>query len=78
MDQLRKLLASLTASQKITIAIVAIAVAAGVWSFVQWKRESDFRPLYTGMAAEDASAVVQKLKEGGVEYRLSENGGTVP
>ncbi|MBM3774589.1 MAG: flagellar M-ring protein FliF [Acidobacteria bacterium] len=77
MEQLRRLLASLSLSQKITIVLVALAVAAGVWSLAQWRRESDFRPLYTGMAPEDAGAVVQKLKESGVEYRLSESGSTV-
>ena len=45
--------------------------------FVHWKHEGDFRPLYTSMAPEDAAGVVQKLKETGVEYRLSDNGGTV-
>src|SRR5207237_10666214 len=46
-------------------------------AFVRWKRESDFRPLYVTLASEDAGAVVQKLKEGGVDYRLSENGASV-
>ena len=50
---------------------------AGVVGFSHWQHESDFRPLYTGMAPEDAAAVVQKLKESGVEYRLADNGTTV-
>ena len=52
-------------------------VAAGIAGFSQWRHEGDFRPLYTGLAAEDAGAVVQKLKEAGTEFRLSENGTTV-
>ena len=74
---MQKLLGSLSVKQRITILITVLAAAAGLYALVQWKRESDFRPLFTGMAAEDAGAVVQKLKEGGVPYRLSENGGTV-
>src|SRR5262245_19608462 len=74
---MRKLLASLGLRQRITIAAVAVLAAAGLFALVRWKREGDFRPLFTGMAAEDAGAVVQKLKEAGVPYRLSENGGTV-
>ena len=77
MDQLRKLYSNLTVMQRITVLMAALAVGAGLFGFVQWKRESDFRPLYTTLASEDAGAVVQKLKEGGVEYRLSENGSTV-
>ena len=67
----------LSATQRVTIVLAAIAVCAGLFSFARWRRESDFRPLYTTLASEDAGAVVQKLKETGVEYRLSENGSTV-
>lgn len=72
-----KLLASLGIRQRITIVAVALLAAGGLYSLLRWKREADFRPLFTEMAAEDASAVVQKLKEAGVPYRLSETGGTV-
>ena len=77
MDQFKKLYTDLSATQRITIVLAAIAVGAGLLSFARWRRESDFRPLYTSLASEDAGAVVQKLKETGVEYRLSENGSTV-
>src|SRR5436190_22411575 len=74
---MQKLLASLSLRQRITILIAVLVAGGGLYSLIHWKRESDFRPLFTGMAAEDAGAVVQKLKEGGVPYRLSENGGSV-
>ena len=77
MDQFKKLYTDLSATQRVTIVLAAIAVCAGLFSFARWRRESDFRPLYTTLASEDAGAVVQKLKETGVEYRLSENGSTV-
>ena len=77
MDQFRKLYANLSVGQRITIVLLALAVGAGLIAFARWKRESDFRPLYTTLASEDAGAVVQKLKEGAVEYRLAENGSTV-
>jgi len=77
MDQFRKVIANLSAMQRITIALVVVAVGAGLYGLVHWRQESDFRPLYTTLASEDAGAVVQKLKESGVVYRLSENGSTV-
>ena len=77
MNQLSNLVNSLSIRQRMTILVVALAVAAGLVSFSRWRRESDFRPLYQSLAAEDAGAIVQKLKESGVEYRLAENGGTV-
>ena len=77
MEQFKKLLADLSIMQRVTIVAAALVVGAGIFAFVQWKRESDFRPLYTALASEDAGAVVQKLREGGVDFRLSESGSTV-
>ena len=74
---MKKLWASLSNSQRISIAAVALLTVAGLYAFSQWRHESDFRPLYTSMAPEDAAAVVQKLRESGVEYRLGDNGATV-
>jgi flagellar M-ring protein FliF len=72
-----KILANLSTRQKITIAVVTVAVAAGLYSLVQWRKEGDFHPLFTGLSPEDAAGIVQKLKESGVEYRLPEGGGSV-
>src|SRR5579883_1995637 len=70
-------LTHLTVRQRLSIAAVAVLLGVGIFFFVRQQREADFRPLFTGVPAEDAAAVVQKLKEAGVEYRLSESGGTV-
>jgi flagellar M-ring protein FliF len=74
MDQAKKLLLALTPRQLATIAIVAIAVVGGVLGLSRWQRESGMRPLYTGLAPEDASAIVQKLREAGVDYKISSSG----
>src|SRR5260370_35828498 len=72
-----KILANLSTRQRITILVVAIAVGVGLYSLVQWKKEADFRPLFTGVTPEDAAAIVQKLKESGADYRLPEGVGSV-
>ncbi|MBZ5580144.1 MAG: flagellar M-ring protein FliF [Acidobacteriia bacterium] len=72
-----KLLASLPVRQRITILLVALLAGAGLYALVHWQREADFRPLFTGLTAEDAGGIVQKLKEAGVDYRLPEGGGAV-
>jgi len=77
MEQFRKLVASLNLKQRVTIVVAAIAAVALCSALVHWKHESDFRPLFTGMAPEDAANIVQKLKESSAEYRLSDNGATV-
>jgi flagellar M-ring protein FliF len=63
--------------QRVSIPLAALTVVAGLVIFSQWRRERDFKPLFTGMGSEDAGAVVTKLKESGVEYRVSEDSSTV-
>lgn len=77
MDQLKQLVTALTMRQRIGIAMMALIVAGGLLGFVKWKHERDFKPLFTGMAPEDAAGIVQKLKESGVDYRISDNGTAV-
>jgi flagellar M-ring protein FliF len=77
MQQIRKLLASLTLRQKLTLLAAALLVTGSLVALTHWRRERDFRPLYTGLSAEDAGALVEKLRSSGVEYRLADNGATV-
>lgn len=74
---MKKILANLSLRQRITIVLVAVLAGAGLYSLVVWKKEADFKPLFTNLAAEDAGGIVQKLKESGAEYRLTESGSTV-
>jgi flagellar M-ring protein FliF len=77
MDQIKKLIAGLSLRSRIYIVAAAVLVVAALIAFTNWRRERDFRPLYSGMSAEDAAAVVQKLRESGTEFRLAENGTSV-
>ncbi|MBS1859584.1 MAG: flagellar M-ring protein FliF [Acidobacteria bacterium] len=77
MDGIKKLIAGLSVAQRISIVAVAVLLGVGIFTFSRSRYEGDFRPLYSSMSLEDASTVVQKLKETGVEYRLTDNGSTV-
>ena len=74
---MKKLLANLSVAQQITMIVVATAVAAGLYGFVHWQKEDDFKPLFTGLAPEEAGGIVQKLKESGADYRLRDSGSEV-
>jgi flagellar M-ring protein FliF len=76
-EQAKTLVTGMSMFQRISIVLVTLLVGGGIAAVVHFRTEGDFRPLYTGMAAEDAAPVVQKLRESGVEYRLADNGGTV-
>jgi flagellar M-ring protein FliF len=74
---MKKLLASLSLRQKVTIVIAMAAAGASLYALMHWRQEADFKPLFAGLPAEDSAAIVQKLKESGTPYRVSEPGGTV-
>jgi flagellar M-ring protein FliF len=76
MSQWKKLLGSLSLKQRAMIGAAAVLIAAGIFSFTRWRHDESFTPLFTAMYAEDAGAVIQKLKENGIEYRITEQNGT--
>lgn len=73
----KRLLAALPVRQRILIAVTAVLVVGGLFAMSAWRKERDFKPLYTGMAPEDAGAIVEKLKESDVEHRLTDGGASV-
>jgi len=75
--QFRRLLSMVSVSQRWTLAVASILIVGGVYSFTRWQHESGFSPLYTSLAQDDAGLIVQKLKEEGVEYRLSADGSVI-
>jgi flagellar M-ring protein FliF len=77
MNQLRQLVGRLTWPQRIWMAAVVLAVVGGIVALARWNEERDFKPLFTGLAAEDAGALVGKLRESGFDYRLADNGATI-
>ncbi|MGD1070249.1 MAG: flagellar basal-body MS-ring/collar protein FliF [Bryobacteraceae bacterium] len=77
MNQLQKLAADLTVVQRVSVAAAVLITGGAIAALLHYRHEGDFRPLYTAMAPEDAAPVVQKLKESGVEYRLSDGGSVV-
>jgi flagellar M-ring protein FliF len=76
MEQLKKLSESLSGGQRLAI-ISAIALSLATLGFIRWSASANFKPLYTSLSQEDAGAVIQKLKESGVEYRLVDGGSTI-
>jgi flagellar M-ring protein FliF len=77
MNEIKRLLASLSWKQMLSLALAAAAVIGALALLSRWSRERDFRPLFSALSAEDAGAVLAKVRESGVEFRLSDNGSSV-
>lgn len=61
-----------------TFALIAVAalVLGGV-ALANWASKPTMSPLFSGLSASDASAVVDQLNSEGVKYQLTDGGGTV-
>src|SRR5579885_1755325 len=77
MGQLNQLWSRLTWAQRIWIGVAAAAVIGGLSYLNHWNQERDFKPLFSGLAPEDAGTITSKLRELGVEYRLASDGAEV-
>jgi flagellar M-ring protein FliF len=77
MNQFRRIWNSMSMAQRISLAVVPALLCLAVWGLTRWRHEKDFRAVYTSLAPEDASALTQKLRESGIEYRLDETGSTI-
>ncbi len=77
MEQLKQLWEGLSWAQRIWILVAALAVGGGITVFSRWNQERDFKPLFSNLAPEDAGALVAKLKESAIEYRLADNGASI-
>jgi flagellar M-ring protein FliF len=74
MSQLKQLIAGLSPQRRVLILAAVVLAAAGLWGLVRWRQEAGFRPLYADLSMEDAGAVVARLKESGVPYRVAADG----
>jgi flagellar M-ring protein FliF len=66
-----------TAGQKaVTIGLV-LALVVGGYFFSVWAGKPTYAPLFSNLAATDASAIVEKLTAEGVQYELTDGGATI-
>lgn len=61
-----------------TIAVIGVALLVlGAIALGSWLARPQLSPLFTGLSAADASAVVEQLKSAGVGYELTDGGATI-
>lgn len=77
MNQLLRIWNSLTLVQRISLILVPAILGVSLWGVANWRKEKDFRPLYTGLAPEDAAAMAQKLRETATEFKTDETGAAI-
>lgn len=71
--QLKTLFGSMTSAKRFTLLTLVCATIAGFIFLMVWSAEPDFQPLYSNLAPEDAGAILTRLKEKKIPYKISPN-----
>ena len=75
--QLNATFSNLSLGKKITLVTLILGSMAGFAFLMNWTGKAEFQPLYGQLDAEDASAILSKLREQKIEYRIASNGSTI-
>jgi len=73
-EQIIAIFRSLPASRKVLMGSVLLMVVAGLSIMFLWANKTDFQSVYTNLSPEDASQIVERLKEQKIPYQLVGNG----
>jgi flagellar M-ring protein FliF len=76
-EQFSRLFGNLTGTQKALIAVVAVAMTIGMVALVTVVNRPTFGVLYSNLAEQDASKIVDKLKEKSIPYTLEDGGKSI-
>jgi flagellar M-ring protein FliF len=61
-----------------TVAIIGVAVLAlGVVALTFWITKPAYTPLFSGLSGTDANTIVEQLRTDGVQYEITNGGGTI-
>jgi flagellar M-ring protein FliF len=77
LSRIKSVLASITLGQKVVIGLLSVGLVLGGFVFYNWVTTPTYAPLFSNLAASDASAIVDQLNSQGVSYQLADGGATV-
>jgi flagellar M-ring protein FliF len=69
--------AEFTFGQRAIVVVAVLALGLGAFGLSKWAAQPTWSPLFTNLSAADASAMVDQLKTDGVQYQLTNGGGTI-
>jgi flagellar M-ring protein FliF len=76
-ERARAVFADFTAGQKTVTALVVVGLIVGAYLFSGWASKPSYVPLFSNLAASDASAITDKLTSAKEPYKLSDGGSTI-
>ncbi|CUS91239.1 flagellar basal-body MS-ring/collar protein FliF [Candidatus Kryptobacter tengchongensis] len=76
-SQLKEFWDKLSLARKVLLIGVAVASIVVFAFLISWVREPEYGVLFSNLEAQDASKIIERLKERKIEYKLEDNGRTV-
>jgi flagellar M-ring protein FliF len=76
-DRSRTMFRGFTPGQRAMLVVAAIGLVLGAVVLSRFAAQPTWTPLFSNLSASDAGAVVDQLKSQGVQYQLSNGGGTI-
>lgn len=64
-------------SQILLGSLMVVGLIAGTVLIINWAKSQYYAPLYSGLSAEDAGKIIERLKEMNVPYQIGEGGGSI-
>ena len=77
LGRLRSALETISLGQKVVIGLLVVGLGLGGVVFYNWVTTPTMAPLFSNLAASDASAIVEELNASGASYELADGGGTI-
>ena len=74
---IQRTFSSFTAGQKAVVGIGAVVILFAGFFVFRWAATPSYAPLFTNVAAADASAIVEELEASGTPYQLADGGNTI-
>lgn len=76
-QNIRQFISRLSQGQQIALGLVVLGGLAIVLSIAVWSSQTEYALLFGDLDADDANAVVESLREEGIDYDLRQNGTSV-
>ena len=76
-EQMAGAIRGMSPAKRITLLTLVVGTAVGLGFLTSWSGGVDMRAVYNGLDAQDAGAIVARLKEQKIPYRISADGRTI-
>ena len=77
LERARSTFSTVSLGQKVVIGLLLVGLLLGGFFFYSWITTPTQAPLFSNLAATDASAIVDELNAAGVTYELTGGGSTI-